>query len=318
MVVGGTSYYIESLIYDNLVPRPADRADDRDDDVDDCDGAEAQRRDDLSVDAFREYAPFRHPNDKPTAATPEAAGRMYADALAEAVRFARTMAAVGRLPFKRYRNTFATAEVVDRGEPSPWPSAVAECETAALYAHGVRVLDAVAVVLAGTGTPLDDVRYDVSAADVAVGHRERYARADVRSRLDGLLAAAAAAGRDAECILAEALCRMHAEVERRVQRLALALLVDRERTAVDLVTAADLKAHAAYFDPVAANELHPHNTRKVFRYACRLVYYIRHISFYSQYHCWFAVLRYVWRLFVRVRNDYSGSNSVLKREKYRL
>lgn len=287
VVVGGTSYYIESLIYDNLVPRPADRDrdgrdEDDDDDADDADDAaadetESKRRrgrphddgggdDDLSAAAFREYAPFRHRNDAPAAATAEAAGRMYADALAEAVRFARTMPAVGRLSSKRYRNTFAPQPHEPPADgPSAWPSAVAECETAALYAHGVRWLDAVAAAGPAASDAAVLGRCDVCAADVAAGHSGRYARADVRSRLDGLLRLAAD-GAHADDALAAALRRAHAAVERRVQRLALALLAERERTAVDLVAAADLKAHAAYFDPVAANELHPHNTRKVFRY----------------------------------------------------
>lgn len=261
VVVGGTSYYIESIVYNNLVRRPdgGEEAEDEEEtsDHDNSDGAEH-----LTLAAFREYAPFRNGNDRPTVDTADAAGRLYADALAEAVRFARTMPAVGRLSRKRYRNTFVPAATAD-DHRSRWPRTVAECETAALCAHGVRVLDA--VTAAGASA---DVRYEVSAADVAVGHRERYALADVRSRLDALLRRTGA-GRgtaDEQPAVREALCRTHAELEKRTQRLALALLADREQTAVSLLTPVALKTHAAYFDPVAAHELHPHNTRKVFRY----------------------------------------------------
>jgi len=83
--------------------------------------------------------------------------------------------------------------------------------------------------------------------------------------VDALLAGAAE-GETAAAAVRGVLCRTHAELERRTQRLALALLADDERTAVDLMSPRALKLHASYFDPVAANELHPHNTRKVFRY----------------------------------------------------
>lgn len=269
MVVGGTSYYIESIIYDNLVqvsadgePEPdvADDEDEQDDDEQDDDG------DDLSVGAFREYAMFRNVNDVPTVHTVIGAKRLYADAMAEAVRFAQTMAAVGRLPFRRYRNTFVG---VDSRVAEPWPPTVAECETAALYAHGVRVLDAVARSFGQPDVGLD-VRYEVTAADVAVGYRERYGLADIQSRLNGIQTTVKAADfavtDERYDNVRDALCRAHAELQMRTQRLALALLVDQERTAVDLLTPAALKAHAAYFDPVAASALHPHNTRKLFRY----------------------------------------------------
>lgn len=269
MVVGGTSYYIESIIYDNLVqvsadgePEPdvADDEDEQDDDEQDDDG------DDLSVGAFREYAVFRNVNDVPTADTVAGAKRLYVDSLAEAVRFAQTMAAIGRLPFRRYRNTFVG---VDSQVVEPWPPTVAECETAALYAHGVRVLDAVARSVGQPDVGLD-VRYEVTATDVAVGHRERYGFADVQSRLNGILTMVKtvdfAVTEEVYDNVRDVLCRAHAELQMRTQRLALALLVDQERTAVDLLTPAALKAHAAYFDPVAASALHPHNTRKLFRY----------------------------------------------------
>ncbi|KAF0767176.1 tRNA dimethylallyltransferase [Aphis craccivora] len=268
VVVGGTSYYIESIIYDNLVqvsadgePEPdvADDEDEQDDDEQDDDG------DDLSVGAFREYAMFRNVNDVPTVHTVIGAKRLYADAMAEAVRFAQTMAAVGRLPFRRYRNTFVG---VDSRVAEPWPPTVAECETAALYAHGVRVLDAVARSFGQPDVGLD-VRYEVTAADVAVGYRERYGLADIQSRLNGIQTTVKAADfavtDERYDNVRDALCRAHAELQMRTQRLALALLVDQERTAVDLLTPAALKAHAAYFDPVAASALHPHNTRKLFR-----------------------------------------------------
>lgn len=278
VVVGGTSYYIESIIYDNLVqrsaagepePDAADDDDEQDDDEQDDDG------DDLSASAFHKYAGFRNINDVPTAVTAPGAGRMYLDALAEAVRFAQTMTAVGRLPFRRYGNTFVGVDnVVDPRVAGPWPPTVAECETAALYAHGVRVLDAITEAIGRTdGVP--DVRYEVTAADVMVGYRERYGFADVRSRLDDLLTRVKtvdipveeeAADVEVDPNVRMALCRLHAELQMRMQRLALALLVDHERTAVDLLTPSALKAHAAYFDPVAASALHPHNTRKVFRY----------------------------------------------------
>ncbi|XP_060837365.1 uncharacterized protein LOC132919642 [Rhopalosiphum padi] len=269
VVVGGTSYYIESIIYDNLVqgsadgePEPdvADDEDEQDDDEQDDDG------DVLSVGAFREYAGFRNVNDVPMVATVAGASRLYADALAEAVRFAQTMTAIGRLPFRRYRNTFVGVDDVDDMRVAePWPPTVAECETAALYAHGVRVLDAVARAVGQTdGVP--DVRYEVTATDVTVGHRERYGFADVQSRLDNIsLTLVKTVALEVDGNVQAALCRAHAELQMRTQRLALALLVDQERTAVDLLTPTALKAHAAYFDPVAASALHPHNTRKVFR-----------------------------------------------------
>lgn len=270
MVVGGTSYYIESIIYDNLVqasadgepePDAADDEDEQDDDEQDDDG------DDLSVGAFREYAVFRNVNDVPTAVTLAGARRLYADALAEAVRFAQTMAAIGRLPFRRYRNTFVGVD--SRAEEPPWPRTVAECETAALYAHGIRVFDAVDRSV-GQPDVGPGVQYEVTATDVAVGHRERYGFADVQSRLNGILATVKsmdfAVMEEVYENVRDALCRAHAEVQMRTQRLALALLVDQERTAVDLLTPAAIKAHAAYFDPVAASALHPHNTRKLFRY----------------------------------------------------
>jgi hypothetical protein len=192
---------------------------------------------------------------------------LYADALAEAVRFALTMTAIGRLPFRRYRNTFVGVDDVDDMRVAePWPPTVAECETAALYAHGVRVLDAVAKAVGQTdGVP--DVRYEVTATDVTVGHRERYGFADVQSRLDNIsLTLVKTVALEVDGNVQAALCRAHAELQMRTQRVALALLVDQERTAVDLLTPTALKAHAAYFDPVAASALHPHNTRKVFRY----------------------------------------------------
>ncbi|XP_022162711.1 tRNA dimethylallyltransferase, mitochondrial [Myzus persicae] len=277
VVVGGTSYYIESIIYDNHLvqgsaagepdPDPADDDDEQDDDEQDDDG------DDLSADAFREYSGFRNVNDVPIAVTAAGAGRMYVDALAEAVRFAQTMTAIGRLPVRRYRNTFVGVDnVVDPRMAEPWPPTVAECETAALYAHGVRVLGGVAEAVGRTdGAP--DVQYEVTAADITVGHRERYGLADVQSRLDDLLTLVKnvdipvneAAAAEVDANVRTALCRVHAELQMRTQRLALALLADHERTAVDLLTPAALKAHAAYFDPVAASALHPHNTRKVFR-----------------------------------------------------
>jgi len=259
VVVGGTSYYIESIVYNNLVRRPDGGGEEEARDDEETSGDDDDAAEHLTLGAFREYAPFRNSNDPPTADTADAAGRLYADALAEAVRFARTMPAVGRLSRKRYRNTFVPA---DDGR-SRWPRTVAERETAALFGHGVRVLDA---VTAAAGAPAD-VRYEVSAADVAVGHRERYALADVRSRLDALLRRTAGTSERQQLAVREALRRAHAELEKRTQRLALALLADREQTAVSLLTPAALKAHAAYFDPVAAHELHPHDTRKVFRYA---------------------------------------------------
>jgi len=277
VVVGGTSYYIESIIYDNLVqvsadgaPEPADDDDEQDDDERDDDGGD----DLLSADVFREYAAFRNVNDVPTAVTVAGAGSMYTDALAEAVRFAQTMAAVRRLPFRRYRNTCVGVDDVDDPRVAgPWPSTVADCETAALYAHGVRVLEAVAgAVSRPDGAPV--VRYEVTAADVTVGHRERYGLADVTSRLNDLLLLAKTVDYTVQGVAVEqvdgdvltALCRAHAEVHTRTQRLALALLADNERTAVDLMAPSALKAHAAYFDPVAASALHPHNTRRIFRY----------------------------------------------------
>lgn len=252
MVVGGTSYYIESIIYNNLVQRPSD---DGGDDQEEEDAAATAE--DLSANAFRAYTLFRNVNDAPKADTVDGACRMYADALAEAVRFARTMPAVGRLSFKLYRNSFS-ANSDDADERSRWPAVVAECETAALYAHGVRVLDA--VLAAGTSLA-NVVRYEVLAADVTAGRRERYTFADVQSRLDTLLAQAA----EKEEVVTSALCRAHDELEKRTQRLALALLADEEQTAADLLPARALKAHAMYYDPVSANELHPHNTRKIFR-----------------------------------------------------
>lgn len=270
VVVGGTSYYIESLIYNNLVRSSEDGGgvndslvveeqddDDDDDEDDDDDGAAIANR--VSVDALREYALFRNGNDASAADTADGAGRMYADALVEAVRFVRTLPAVGLLSFKRYRNTFAPPADNDR---SRWPPTVAECETAALYAHGVRVLDAAAN--ADTG-----ILYDVLAADVVTGRRERYAAADVRSRLDTLLTTARAD--DSAAAVREVLCRAYDELEKRVQRFALALLVDNEQAATSVLSPHALKAHAAYFDPAAASVLHPHNTRKVFRYVVLMI-----------------------------------------------
>lgn len=217
---------------------------------------------DLSVNAFREYALFRNSNDPPTADTVDGACQMYDETLANAVMFARTMPAVKRLPFKRYRNTFVPDVDDDRER---WAFTVDECETATLYAHGVRILDAVARALCRSGSSVDNVRYEVLAVDVATGHHKRYAFADIRSRLDDLLAKADGDVETAAAVQ-RALCRAHAELEKRTQRLALALLVDEEQTAVELLSPTVLKAHAAYFDPVAASGLHPHNTRKVFRY----------------------------------------------------
>jgi len=272
VVVGGTSYYIEAIIYNNLVRRPgATGVDSGDDDDDDGDGDDDSDDEPSpvdgepwapSVDDFREYSPFRHGNDPPTADTATGAGEMYADALADAVTFARVTSARGRLSYKRYGRTFADC---GGGAWRRWrvsSTSVAECETVALYAHGVRVLDAVA------GQPSPE--YEVSAADVTAGLRDRYSGVHVRCRLDDLLRRTDAAGQpDRAAVVAAALCRMRAEVAYRTQRLALALLVDDERTAVDLLSPAALKAHAAYFDPAAAVELHPHNTRKVFRYGLR-------------------------------------------------
>lgn len=262
ILVGGTSYYIESIIYDNSLVSRADVAvvcggDEQ------PESADAEDADDhLSVNAFREYAAFRHANDPPVADTVDGVCRMYADALAEAVRFARTMPAVGQLSPGLYRNTFVAD---DDDDCEQWPSSAAECETAALYAHGVRVLDAAAAAAGALpDTDADDVgRYRVLAADVTAGLRRRYTHADVRSRLDALLA-------DADewrtAALEKALRRSCAELEYRTQRLALALLTNRERTVTELMSPHALKTHAAYYDPAAAIELHPHNTRKVFRY----------------------------------------------------
>lgn len=274
MLVGGTSYYIESIIYNYLVQHPEENekeggggggvgAEPEAAEDDDDTAAAAAAAADLSAKAFREYAMFRNVNEVLTVDTVDGAGHVYANALTEAVRFVRTMTAVGRLPFKRYLNTFAAADE----HRDAWPSTVVECETAALYAHGVRVLDAVAEALMQRGeqrtSSADDCcgDYEVTTADVVTGHRERYSHADVLSRLDAVLAAAGQTP-----AVKEALCRTHAELEKRTQRLALALLVDDERTACSLMSPSALKAHAAYFDPLAAKELHPHNIRKVFRY----------------------------------------------------
>lgn len=279
MLVGGTSYYIESIVYNYLVQRSTtDEEEDYGGGGGGSDCAESEPTNDaavvdLSANAFREYATFRNVNDAPPVDTVDGAGRMYADTLAEAVRFARTMAAVRLLPLKRYRNTFAAAGQ----HPAAWPSStVVDCETAALYAHGVRVLDAVAQALprwrdqrSSPPSSADDCcgdgGYAVSTVDVATGHRERYAHVHVMTRLDAVLMAA---GRTPAAVPAvkEALCRAHAELEKRMQRLALALLVDDERTACGLLSPSALKGHANYFDPLAAKELHPHNIRKVFRY----------------------------------------------------
>lgn len=271
-MVGGTSYYIESIIYDNLVQGSAagePEPDAPDDDDEHDDDEQDDEVDDLSANAFREYAGFRNVNDVQTAITVAGAGHMYVDALSEAVKFAQNMTAVGRLPVRRYRNTFVGADNVAES----WPPTVVECETAALYAHGVRVLDAVIASVGRTdGGP--NIQYEVTSADVVVGHRERYRFGDIRSRLDDLLKLVKTADIpiqetmtvEVDADARTALCRMHAEVQVRMQRLALALLADHERTAVDLLSPAALKAHAAYFDPVAASALHPHNTRKVFRY----------------------------------------------------
>lgn len=267
VVVGGTSYYIESLVYDNLVWRRRRQDDDgqdedgKDDNDDDGGGGDFSAP---TLNAFREYALFRHVNDAPTADTADGAGRMYADALSEAVRFARTMPAVGRLSRRRYRYTFAPATAETELTAAP----PAECEAAALFAHGVRVLDAAlaAVVDGSCDAPVAGGPYEVLAADAATaGHRDRPGLVDVRRRLDALLRAAGDRGPAQQAAVRETLCRACAEVERRAQRLALALLADDENTAVALITPAALKAHAAYFDPVTANSLHPHNTRKVFR-----------------------------------------------------
>lgn len=265
VVVGGTSYYIESLVYENLVWRQRRQDDggqqeDSDDDDDGGDGFASP-----SLDEFREYALFRHVNDAPAADTADGAGRMYADTLSEAVRFVRTMPAVGRLSRQRYRYTFAPVaetELAAASEP-------AECEAAALFAHGVRILDAALVAVAdGSCEALaaGDVRYEVLAADATTAsHRDRPGPADVRRRLDALLRAADDRGPGEREAVRQVLCRACTEVEKRAQRLALALLADDELTAVALISPAALKAHAAYFDPVTANGLHPHNTRKVFR-----------------------------------------------------
>lgn len=270
MVVGGTSYYIESIIYNNLVRLIKEEEDD-DDGVEDR--PEMSPKDlhryaflsELSENDFREYATFRDVNDAPVADTVDGAGRMYADAVVEAVRFARTMPAVGSLPITRYWNTFVMDGADD--DRTAWPPVVAECETAALYAHGVRVLDAVHEARREPDDVLErDVRYAVLATDVTTGCRELYTFADVRRRLEGLMAAVAV---DEDATTAsrvkDALCRAHAEVVNRTQRLALALLVEDERTAVGILSPSTLKSHAMYFDPVAAIELHPHNIRKVFR-----------------------------------------------------
>lgn len=258
MVVGGTSYYIESIIYNNLVRRPADDSEEQDveEQEEDEDAAIADR---LSADAFRAYGLFRNVNDVPIVDTVDGAYRMYINALTEAVRFARTMPAVERMPFKRYRNSFSTVND-NNDERSRWPAVVNECETAALYAHGVRVLDAVLA----TSSSVADVQYEVLAADVTTGRQEWYTFADIQSRMGTLLARATE--QETSMVIKNVLCQMHAEVEKRTQRLALALLADNEQTAVDLLPAHALKAHAMYFDPVSANELHPHNTRRVFRY----------------------------------------------------
>lgn len=265
LVVGGTSYYIESLIYNNLVRQIREEEDDDDGAEDHIETSPTylQRHavpSELCENDFREYAMFRDANDAPAADTVDGASRMYADAVVESVRFARTMPAVGSLPIVRYRNTFMMDGAED--DRTMWPSVVAECETAALYAHGVRVLDA---VHEARQLP-DDVRYAVLAADVTTGCRELYTFADVRRKLEGLLASVAS-DVDATTVVRvkDALCRMHAEVINRTQRLALALLVDDERTAVGIMSACALKSHAMYFDPLAAIELHPHNIRKVFR-----------------------------------------------------
>lgn len=262
ILVGGTSYYIESIIYVNslvsgtsgpgsTVRSGAGQLESGDADVE------------LSACSFRGYTAFRHANDPPTADTVGGVGRMYADGLAEAVRFARTMPAVARLPPARYRNTFV-ADDVDDGDQEQWPISVAECETAALYAHGVRVLDTVAVP---SSVADDDVRrYRVLATDVTTGLRRRYARADVLSRLDALLAETDGWDERRTVALKEAFRRTCAELEYRTQRLALALLIEREQTAVELMSPQVLKAHAAYYDQAAAIQLHPHNTRKIFRY----------------------------------------------------
>lgn len=262
VLVGGTSYYIESIIYNNLVRMQADDREEQDVELEEDNNADS-----LSTDAFRAYASFRNINDAPAVDTVDGACRMYADALSEAVRFVQTMPAVGRLPFKRYRNSFSIVND-DNDERSRWPAVVVECETAALYAHGIRVLD---VVLAA-GSSVADVRYEVLAADVTTGHQKRYTFADIRSRLDTLLALATE--QETSVVIKNALCQTHAELEKRTQRLALALLVDNEQTAVDLLPASALKAHAMYFDPVSANELHPHNTRRVFRYVLENILFL--------------------------------------------
>ncbi|VVC32895.1 Zinc finger C2H2-type,P-loop containing nucleoside triphosphate hydrolase,Matrin/U1-C-like, C2H2- [Cinara cedri] len=270
ILVGGTSYYIESIIYDNSLVSGGTAAVVGEDDVGTGDGrpgpaADADDADDaavdLSVESFRQHATFRHANDLIEAQTVAGAGLMYANALGDALQFAWTMPAVERLPAARYRNTYVADDGGDDDDDrEQWPSSVAECEMAALYAHGVRVLDA--VTEAQVHGNYDVIRYPVLGTDVTAGLRQRYSMADVRNRMDVLLAAT---DESCEAAFIEAMRRTCAEVESRTQRLALALLTENERTAVELISPRALRAHAAYYDQAAALELHPHNTRKVFR-----------------------------------------------------
>lgn len=310
IVVGGTSYYIESLLYHNLVHTNDDNNDDVDDnnddvdDDDDDDGDNDEQRpslteststetldarmawtrtikeakltkrpeqqQDLSAEAFRRFAMFRNRNDVPTPTTAAAACRCYADTLTEAERFAREMVAAAGLSMRRYANTFVDYADAERR----WPRDLVQCELAALYAHGVRTMDAVcdeathneplACKDDGHGTSRWPPKYQVRAADVTTGLEQRYGRSDVDARIASLQRQLAVVGNEATAV--DRLGRTRAELQRRVERLMLALLVEQERLALDLIASpGTLKMHALYYDPVGANALHPHNTRKVFR-----------------------------------------------------
>ncbi|XP_050433908.1 tRNA dimethylallyltransferase isoform X2 [Adelges cooleyi] len=248
IVVGGTYYYIESIIYNNLVWSKTD--DEVDETLDDPSAAEAT---DLSLDAFRQYRMFRHSNDAVTAVdTADAARHLYRETLAETARFVKHT--VSKLSHKQRRNTFADAADGPVSKSGGVPPV--ERELSALYSHGVRCLDALTAAIRD-GLSADTVRFDVLAAD----GDGRFSCADVQRRLESLMALA----EKHEEAVKNALYKMHRELEMRAQRVMLALLADQEKTVVDLLSPEMLKAHALYFDPVTANTLHPHNVRKVFR-----------------------------------------------------
>ncbi|XP_050545877.1 tRNA dimethylallyltransferase isoform X2 [Daktulosphaira vitifoliae] len=254
ILVGGTCYYVESIIYDNLLPDNVNEERQPEETVT-CDLSNQEI--DLSLNAFRQYRMFRHTTDiVPVPDNLDSAKHLYLETLRETVRFVKNM--LPALSIELYRNTFVDIE--DQTFPVHLNSDLVECELNAMYSHGVRCLNAIKKTLK-KGSTLENVQFAVLVEDCRLADRKPFMQDDVEYCLNELVLDS----NDNGVVIKEALYKLHLELEIRAERIMLALLVNDEKTVVDLLSPERLKLHAFYFDPVTANTLHPHNTRKVFR-----------------------------------------------------